>query len=538
VLGELRRLASISLAPAPGSEEVVLACQVVLEAMGARDAFVLRSGDPHFLRIGSEADPTTYAVKQRGLWLMWQALSRNPDRVAACATVEDRLVMDIVPAEVGAQGNFLAMILPIFESNSEMLIVERTSRDPLTSDEVAFIETARPILCQLIDKVLDEERRQRQQRSLAALADVARAFNSANNMESALTDLATAIANASGYDWVSIFIYDEKLEHVVERGLNVARHSNTETAAMVRGADRENGPGRDLYGPLPRRMLKGIPVLIPDVFAPDAPVSPSVQAYYQRAHINSLAWVPLMFQGRPLGTIDFSSSIKREFDDSEVAVLKAFADQAATAVRGMILYRDLERSRDEVMRYAAQLEQVSEAEHYLARTDEVTGMPNRRHLEEVLRAESLKSARGNLPISVVMADVDNFKEINDRYGHPIGDQALRFVASVARECSRSSDVVGRWGGDEFLFIMPQTRAHVALDLADYFRSELRQRDFRPDASVSSLIQIPLSAGVAEIFPQSAEDSHVLVSRADQALYKAKESGRDQVRLWRPRVKAA
>src|SRR5581483_7869196 len=84
VLGELRRLASISLAPSPGPDDVVLACQTVIEAMGARDAFVLRSGDPHFLRIGSEADATTYAIKQRGLWLIWQALARNPDRSAAC----------------------------------------------------------------------------------------------------------------------------------------------------------------------------------------------------------------------------------------------------------------------------------------------------------------------------------------------------------------------------------------------------------------------------------------------------------------------
>jgi diguanylate cyclase (GGDEF)-like protein len=285
-----------------------------------------------------------------------------------------------------------------------------------------------------------------------------------------------------------------------------------------------------MYGPLPRRMRRGLPFLIPDVFAPEANLPQSMRSYYERAHVNSVAWLPLVFQDRVLGTIDFTSSTKRDFDETELAFLSALAAQAATAVKGMMLYRDLERSRDEVVRSAEKLEEASRADHFMARTDAVTGIPNRRYLEEVLKAESARSSRYREPISVVMADLDYFKLINDQYGHLIGDEALRFVSQVARECSRTSDFVGRWGGDEFLFILPQTSADAAFVFADRFRRELAAKPFRM-ATGEHMLRIPISAGVADAWPPPAANSETLVSRADQALYDAKQSGRDRVCHW-------
>ena len=533
VLDKLRALASAALTPEPTEADIVAACAIVSEALDAADAYVLRSGDPYFIRIGSESDPAQYGVKQRGYWLMWREVARQPHLIAVMADVEDRLVKAVRPLAAGAGGNHIAMVLPGAESNSDVLIVERGRSDAMEPDEECFLETARPILCQLIDKVLDTERRERQMRQLSAFADVARAFNNAHSMEAALTDLATAIARASGYDFVSIQIYDEALDNVVQHGMNVARHSNTETASLFRGEGYRSHFGGELYGPVPRRMRKGIPFLVPDVFAPGA-LPRSLQQYYERAHINSMAWLPMMFQDGVLGTVDFTSSIKRDFDDAEVAFLKALAAQAATAVKGMMLYRDLEESRREVLDYAAKLEEASQAEHFLARTDAVTGIPNRRYLEEVLKAEAARSSRYEEAISVVMCDVDHFKDINDTYGHPVGDEALRFVSRIARDCSRTSDFVGRWGGDEFLFILPQTKAEDAFRFAERFRHELRSVAFPAGAAG---VSIPISAGVADAIPPPAADSTDLVSRADQALYSAKEGGRDQVCHWSPSLAA-
>jgi diguanylate cyclase (GGDEF)-like protein len=523
-------MAAISLSENPGEAGVAAACAVVADGLRSRSAYVLRAADPHFLRIGSSDDPTAYDIKQRGYWLMWQELARSPNLVAVAADTGDRLVKAVRPLTAGDAGNYVAMVLPGPERNSDMLVVDRGTTEPVTAEDECFLETARPILCQLIDKVFAGERREWQKRQLSALADVARAFNSAQSMEAALADLATAIANASGIDFVNVLIYDEALENVVDHGANVSRLANTETAAMIRGHRLRENFGQDMYGPLPRRMRRGLPFLIPDVFAPEANLPQSMRRYYERAHVNSVAWLPLVFQDRVLGTIDFTSSTKRDFDETELAFLSALAAQAATAVKGMLLYRDLERSKDELLRSSERLEEASRADHFMARTDAVTGIPNRRYLEEVLKAESARSSRYREPISVVMADLDYFKLINDQYGHLIGDEALRFVSQVARECSRTSDFVGRWGGDEFLFILPQTSADAAFVFADRFRRELAAKPFRTETG-NQMLRIPISAGVADAWPPPAANSETLVSRADQALYDAKQSGRDRVCHW-------
>jgi diguanylate cyclase (GGDEF)-like protein len=528
LLEKLRAIAAIAIKADPTPGDIVAACGLVADALSASDVYVLRSGDPHFVRMGHEGDPTQYGVKQRGYWLLWQELARRPDVAAGIATVEDRLVRNTSPLMAGIRGNYIFMILPGNESNSEMLIISRGKDDPITDEEVTLVEIVRSIFSQLSDKVIDTDRKQRQSKQLSSLADVARAFNSAVDMDAALTDLATALAKASGFEWVTVLVYDETLEKVVQQGGNVARHGDTETAAVLRDPQRAQSEFQ-LYGPIPRRMRKGVPIVVPDVFAPGV-LPERLQEYYARAHVNSFAWLPLMFQDRILGTVDFTSSIKRDFDGPELSYLQALADQAATAVKGMMLYRDLEQSRNEIMAYAEKLEEASRAEHFLARTDAVTGIPNRRYLEEVLRAESARSSRYQEPISVVMCDVDHFKHINDTYGHPVGDEALRFVSRVARECSRSSDFVGRWGGDEFMFILPQTHAQEAVTFADRFRLELREKEFRAEGCLNAL-SIPISAGIAGATPPPEADSEELVSRADQALYLAKQAGRDQVRQW-------
>jgi diguanylate cyclase (GGDEF)-like protein len=528
MLEKLRALAAVSLVEAPTQASVLDACAIITEALDAEGAYVLRSGDPYFIKLGSDADPREYDIKQRGYWLVWQQLARDPILTAGIATVRERIVTAAQPMAPGATGNYIGMILPGEESNSEMLVIHRGTEAPATNEEILFIETARAVLSRLVDRVLDTERRDRQRRQLSALADVARAFNSAHGMEAALNDLATAIASASGYDFVTVLIYDEALEKVVEQGNNVARHANTETASMMRGDPQRAHREFQLYGPLPRRMRKGIPYVVPDVFEPGV-LPDALQRYYQRAHVNSFAWLPLMFQDTVLGTVDFTSSVRRDFSEDELSFLRALADQAATAVKGMVLYRDLERSRQEVMNYAEQLESASRAEHFLARTDSVTGIPNRRYLEEVLRAEAARSSRYREPLSVVMADLDHFKSINDRFGHPVGDEALRFVSSVARSCSRASDFVGRWGGDEFLFVLPHTKADDALAFAERFRTELSSRAFR--IAGEETVLIPVSAGVTDACPPPGVEPDVLIARADIALYEAKESGRDRVCHW-------
>jgi diguanylate cyclase (GGDEF)-like protein len=157
----------------------------------------------------------------------------------------------------------------------------------------------------------------------------------------------------------------------------------------------------------------------------------------------------------------------------------------------------------------------------LSRRDALTGLTNRRWLDEVLRLEVERSRRYVAPLSLVMVDLDLFKEVNDSFGHVVGDQVLKSVAEALEGAVRMTDVVGRYGGEEFLVLLPNTELEQARLLAERMRAGLHLMPvtFRPEAVTASF-------GVAQ---WSAEDNVAsLVDRADEALYEAKQGGRDRV----------
>ena len=165
----------------------------------------------------------------------------------------------------------------------------------------------------------------------------------------------------------------------------------------------------------------------------------------------------------------------------------------------------------------------------LARTDPLTGVCNRRHFLHVATAEWERFLRYHRPLSFLMVDIDEFKQVNDRYGHSSGDDVIRHVARACVEHRRSTDTVGRIGGDEFALIMPETDAEQASKAAE--RICLRARSNQVDTLLGPL-KVTVSIGVAEAM-SSYSGAAALTHAADQALYEAKLSGRNRVRLFRP-----
>lgn len=155
----------------------------------------------------------------------------------------------------------------------------------------------------------------------------------------------------------------------------------------------------------------------------------------------------------------------------------------------------------------------------LAMIDTLTGVASRRRLEDVLNLEIALVRRGR-PVSVILLDVDRFKSINDRFGHDAGDEVLRGIARVLQQGARLSDVIGRWGGEEFLVICPDTPLANAAVLAERLAASLRESAFDKVGHVTA------SFGVAEA---AAHDKlREPIDRADRALYEAKAAGRDRV----------
>ncbi|WP_447593170.1 diguanylate cyclase [Aquipseudomonas campi] len=166
----------------------------------------------------------------------------------------------------------------------------------------------------------------------------------------------------------------------------------------------------------------------------------------------------------------------------------------------------------------------------LMNSDGLTGLSNRRHFDEYLEMEWRRAQREQAPVSLLMIDVDYFKNYNDSFGHVAGDEALRRVADTLRECcSRSSDMAARYGGEEFAMILPGTSSGGARLLAEKVRRTVESLNILHDQQVGKTV-LSVSIGVSTLLPVTGLSSLQLVQMADQGLYEAKNNGRNQVGL--------
>lgn len=256
--------------------------------------------------------------------------------------------------------------------------------------------------------------------------------------------------------------------------------------------------------------------ILGQVFATGRPLllgadNPAVVLPHRRRYrTQSCVVMPLKTQTSVLGVVAFSDPRDREhFDRDDMRALRLFMPPTILALERQLL-------RDEVA-------EVSRA----AILDSVTGLANRQYLESRLRAEMHRAARLGQPLALMLVDVDNFKRVNDTWGHLEGDRVLRDISLLLSEHVRMFDVCTRYGGEEFAILMPGAEQAVAIQVAERVRKAVEQAY----GEGRSGVQITLSAGVALLTADDTEDA--LLGRADQGLLLAKAEGKNAVRFAGP-----
>jgi diguanylate cyclase len=180
---------------------------------------------------------------------------------------------------------------------------------------------------------------------------------------------------------------------------------------------------------------------------------------------------------------------------------------------------NVETSQEKIRKLQEELSQLSDA----VRVDQLTGVLNRRGLDEAIAKEISRAQRGSNLLSVAFLDIDNFKSLNDTYGHNAGDGALQHLAKVMQATVRPTDVVSRFGGEEFVILLPDTDVEQAVTTVKRLQRALTKQFFM---SNNEKLLITFSAGVALL--KAGETETTVLSRADQAMYLAKKSGKNRV----------
>jgi len=293
----------------------------------------------------------------------------------------------------------------------------------------------------------------------------------------------------------SLMVYDEGANEITLKAA-VGFSSDEEGTVRVRLGEGVAG----------RTLEIGQPLVVEDLDS--AGLVPSDRGYKTRSFIS----YPISVRGRRIGLLNFTDKIGgAPFNDIDLSLLEIIGPQIAVALE-----------RAEWQERATQFQLMSI-------TDPLTGLLNRRYLEERLTEELNRSARYNYPMSCLMIDIDDFKKYNDRNGHQAGDVALKITAHSLKAALRSADVACRYGGEEFCVLLPQTSVSEAGVIAERMRQRVTETDY-PFGKSQPKGVVSISIGIST-FAKSIDTAERVIAAADRALYHAKAEGKNRIEFY-------
>ncbi len=248
---------------------------------------------------------------------------------------------------------------------------------------------------------------------------------------------------------------------------------------------------------------KGIPQIVADL-PRDSRFNRSVERRNYN-HAKSILCVPIVNKRRPIGVLEMVDKVSGEpFEEKDLDLLVKLVDQAAIAIERSQLYQKMAD---------------------LARTDDLTKLFNFRHLDQTLDLEIRRCQRYGSQVSLIFLDMDYFKLVNDRHGHLMGSKVLVEVAQILTNNLRDIDIIARYGGDEFVVVLPETNVDTTYQISQRLQQATRDHDFLNEEGLK--IKLSASFGISG-YPVHAKNKKDLILLADQAMYQAKYGGRDRI----------
>jgi diguanylate cyclase (GGDEF)-like protein len=324
-------------------------------------------------------------------------------------------------------------------------------------------------------------------RELQRLVEMSGALSHSLDSRQVANLIAEHIARALGVDECAISYWDRAGNRVLTLGYWPPTHLD------------ELEPFFDITGfPETRRVLEDQVTAVID--AEDESADPAERVLLEREGNRILAMLPLVAKGESIGLVELMSHDLVVFDEARLALARTMANEASMALENARLYEEART---------------------LADRDPLTGFFNHRYLHERLGEEVVRAQRSRRPLSLLMLDLDDFKLVNDTFGHLFGDRVLVWVAERIRATLRVSDVPARYGGDEFAVILPETDPDAARHAAERILATFREQRF--EAEGRSALPIGVSVGVAS-HPLDGRTPTQLIDAADRDLYRMKRAG--------------
>jgi diguanylate cyclase (GGDEF)-like protein len=422
------------------------------------------------------------------------------------------------PESMSYWGELAAMYAPIVRDDEVLGVLELTEKHrhrQFTREEQQLVRRMADLAAVALSNARQTHAAMVRNRQLQALIDSSRAMSSTLELDEVL-DVVCRQATLA-LDAQSSYIYqyhagDDTLEWMAFHHRDTWRVVDEPLHSVYRLCDM----------PQDRTVIhERIPV---QACIDDPGLDPVLRDQLRRWEEQTSLMVPLVAGDEVVGALEVSEAdYVRRFSGEEIELCRALGEQAAIAIRNAQLYRRLREQNEIIERQAT--------------TDGLTGLLNHRAFYERLRHEVARARRYGFPLSLVMLDLDNFKQVNDRHGHPGGDQVLREVGAILRGQLRADlDIAARYGGEEFAVILPHTGSSADESLADGGRAvgeRIREAVAVHPVQVEGIeLRLTASVGLATL-PAHAVEADSLVSCADEALYQAKRAGKDRVEVYGP-----